>query len=376
MALRRPDICCFELRYDVFRGEVMVALPRTQGWQSFKDTHYTEICIRLEHGSMGFMDIAKERIRDAVAYAAEANQFDSAQYWLKSLVWDGKERVKTVLPTYFGAEDTPYTRAIAHYLWTALAGRVMCPGIKADMVPVAVGAQGKGKSSTIKAIAPAPEHFLELDIGGKEEDMARMMLGKLVIELGELRGLRAREVEHVKSFITRSHEEWVPKFKEMKKAYPRRGIFIGSTNKSEFLQDESGHRRWLPFDVGVCDPELLQADRDQLWAEALILFKSDGVCWQAAERLAGAEHEKFVVHDAWEESVDHWLQETEQLTGVINKDTLFSAVDVLTEALKLDAKLITQGHKDRMARVLKELGYEQGRTTVNGRRKRIYKKSD
>ena len=375
LALHRPDICGYELRYDVFKSEVMLALPGTEGWRGFKDTDYTEVCIRMEHGSTGFKDIAKERIRDGVAYAAEANEFDSAQHWLKSLVWDGKARVGTFLATYFGTKDTPYARAIGLYLWSALAGRVMHPGIKADMVPVAVGAQGKGKSSTIKAIAPAPEHFLELDLGGKEDDMARMMLGKLVVELGELKGLRTREVEHVKSFITRTHEEWVPKFKEMKTAYPRRCIFFGSTNKSEFLQDESGHRRWLPFDVGVCAPELLLAVRDQLWAEGLAIFKSGGIQWQDAEQLAGAVHKNFVVRDAWEEPVEDWLEEANLLTGVLNGDTIFSAVDVLTKSLKMDTRAINQGHKDRMARVLKELGYISDRATINGKRKRVYSKN-
>ncbi len=374
MALRRPDVCGYQLRYDAFRGEVMLASPGTEGWRSFKDTDYTRLCLNLEHSSIRFKDIGKDRIRDAVAYVAEAYAFDSAQHWLRSLVWDGKERVATFLSTYFGAEDTPYTRAIGFYLWSALAGRVMHPGIKADMVPVAVGAQGRGKSSTIKAIAPAPEHFLELDLGGKEDDLARMMLGKLVVELGELRGLRTREVEHVKSFITRTHEEWVPKFKEMKTSYPRRCMFFGSTNKSEFLQDDTGHRRWLPFDVGVCAPDELQADRDQLWAEGLAIFNSGGIRWQDAERLARLEHDKFVVRDVWEEHVALWLQEVEPLTEVKNNDTKFSAVDVLTKALKMDARALTQGHKDRMARVLKELGYTAERATVKGDRKRVYVK--
>jgi len=375
IALRRPDVCGCKLRYDVFRGEVMLALPGTEEWRSLKDTDYTWLCINLEHRNVGFKDIAKERIRDAVAYVAEGDAFDSAQYWLRSLKWDGKERVATFLYTYFGTPDSPYARAISQYLWSALAGRVMSPGIKADMVPVAVGAQGKGKSSTIKAIAPAAEHFLELDIGGKEDDMARMMLGKLVVELGELKGLRTREVEHIKSFITRSHEEWVPKFKEMKVAYPRRSIFFGSTNKQEFLQDESGHRRWLPFEVGVCAPELLRADRDQLWAEGLAMFNLDGIRWQEAERLAGAQHDNFVVRDAWEELVGDWLQQVCPLTGRLNGDTVFSAVDILLKVVKMDAKSITQAHKDRMARVLKELGYEPTRERVNGIRKRAYKKS-
>jgi predicted P-loop ATPase len=56
-------------------------------------------------------------------------------------------RVATLLLGYFGTEDTPYTRAVGRYTWTALAGRCAEPGVKADMVPVLIGLQGAGKTT-------------------------------------------------------------------------------------------------------------------------------------------------------------------------------------------------------------------------------------
>ena len=111
-----------------------------------------------------------------------------------------------------GYSDTPYTRAVGQYLWSALAGRVLCPGVKADMVPVAVGAQGARKSTAVAAMAPAPEHFMEADLSRSDDDQARLMRGKLVIELAELNGLRTREAEHIKAFVSRTHEHWTPKY--------------------------------------------------------------------------------------------------------------------------------------------------------------------
>ena len=73
----------------------------------------------------------------------------------------------------------------------------MVPGIKADMVPVAVGKQGLMKSATVEAITPAREFFAELDLSKSDDDKARLMRGKLVIELGELKGLRKVEVNNL-----------------------------------------------------------------------------------------------------------------------------------------------------------------------------------
>jgi hypothetical protein len=119
-AVARPDLCGCQLRLDTFRDEVMVAPTAGSEWRPFRDTDYHALCMRLERGPQGFKDIAKEKIRDAVAYVAEGNAFDSAQHWLDGLVWDGTPRITTFLPTYFGAEDTPYTRAVGLYLWTAV----------------------------------------------------------------------------------------------------------------------------------------------------------------------------------------------------------------------------------------------------------------
>ncbi len=87
--------------------------------------------------------------------------------------------------------------------------------------------------------------------------------------------------------------------------YSRRCVFFGTTNQAEFLSDDTGHRRWLPFTVGACDPDLVAANRLQLWAEARELFEREGVQYRAAENLARAEHEAFVESDPWQERIAH-----------------------------------------------------------------------
>ena len=244
----------------------MLARPNTDEWRQFTDEDYTWLRDHLARG--GFAEIAKEGIRDAVHAIAAEHAFDSAMLWLKSLQWDGTKRVETFLSTYAGALDTPYTRAVAAYLWTALAGRVLSPGCKADMAPVLVGAQGVRKSSLVKAMVPSVDHYAEVDLRDKDDDLSRRMRGRLIAELGELQGMGSREIESVKAFITRTHENWVPKFKEFATLFPRRLVFIGTTNKDQFLSDETGNRRWLPVRVEtMCDPDATARDCLQLWAQ-------------------------------------------------------------------------------------------------------------
>src|SRR5947209_7867719 len=80
--------------------------------------------------------------------------------------------------------------------------------------------------------------------------VARLIRGKLVAEIGELRGLQSRAQESIKEFISKSHDRWVPKYQERKVTVARRLVFVATTNHEEFLTDETGNRRWLPVRVG------------------------------------------------------------------------------------------------------------------------------
>ena len=365
-ALQRPDICGFQLRHDTFRGEVMLAAHQTEGWRSLKDTDYTELCLRLERGN--FKNISKELIRDSVAYVAEGNAFDSAQHWLGGLHWDGTPRIERFLPDYLSAEDTAYTRAVSCYLWTALAGRVMQPGVKCDMVPVAVGAQGMRKSSAVAAIVPAEEFFTSIDLGSRDDDLARLMRGKLVIELGELKGLGTRDAEHIKAFITRTQEEWTPKYKEMTTRYPRRNVFIGTSNKDDFLADETGNRRWLPFACGMCDPAAIARDREQLWAEARGKYEACGIMHRQAELLAQAEHDNFVEYDEWDTAVHEWLGTPDKDGDLPSSRPFITSREVLKEAINLPDAQQNRLHARRIKKTLMRLGYTyENKRTSNGR---------
>ena len=368
IALRRSDFCGFHIRLDTFRGELMLTEDTTESWRAFQDTDYTALCLRLE--GLSFRNISKESIRDAVAYQAKQAQFDSAQFWIRGLRWDGVARVPAFLVNYFGTSDTPYTRAVGMYIWTALAGRVMQPGVKCDMVPIAVGAQGMRKSSAVAALVPHPDYFGSIDLNAKDDDIARKIRCKLVLELDELRGLATRAAEHIKSLITRTHEEWTPKYMEMSVRYARRCLFFGTSNKNDFLADETGNRRWLPFNCGMCDPDAIARDRDQLWAEALVLFTKHGVAHREAEQLAQAEHAAFVEYDEWDDVVEAWLWLPDVTGRRPANRPLLTSREVLGGAFSLGDAQMGTAQASRVKKVLLRLGYTYEKPRVDGKRTR------
>lgn len=360
MALRRPDVCDMRIAHDTFRDEIIWAHDGQDDWRAFRDHDYTRLREHLELNS--FQAVGREMIRDAVHSVAVENTMDTAVLWCENnaTTWDGVDRIGTFYSTYFGAANTAYTRAVAQYTWSALAGRALVPGVKADMAVILKSGQGTVKTEGIRAMAPHDDQFGEIDLSKSDDALARQTRGKLVCELSELRGLNSRESETIKAWVSRRYEEWVPKFKEFTTKFPRRFICFGTTNEDEFLADVTGERRWLPLAVGRADLEALRRDCGQLWAQGAAIFRQHGVVWQDAEQLAKREHTKYKVRDSWTDIVGAWLDEPAfgGPEGVLQGDLPIRMHEVLQGALRINPQNITRKEEVRVGRILRERGYQ------------------
>ena len=357
LAVSYPSMIKCHLAYDTFSDALMTREKRDHKWDRFVDADAIKVRVELEH--RGFKSLGKELIRDCVAATAVEQKMDSAQLWLDALRWDGVERVNRFATAIWGWEDTPYATAVSRYVWTALAGRVLEPGLRADMAPILVGLQGARKTTLLQMMAPNEEWYTEVRLDAKDDDISRRLRGKVIGELEELRGLNSRALEEIKAFITRRKEAWVPKFKEFENFFWRRCIFFGTTNSFEFLADPTGERRWLPGRCGTIDVEQLIEFRDQYWAEGATMFAFEGLQWQAAEALAKAEHAKWKVSDTWELTVLRWLEDDSDLGGSPLDKGFVTIEEILTGALHIMPAMQNKGMEHRIDRALVGFGFNR-----------------
>lgn len=337
-------------------------------WRRFEDTDYVKFALDMEE--IGFKTPSINMIKDVVRSVMASKSFDSAIDWLESLVWDGKDRCTRLFSTYFGVEPSPYEQAVSEYFVTAMAGRVLHPGVQADMVPVLVGGQGIGKTSGVKALAPMEDTFAEIDLSGrKDADLARQLRGKLIGELGELRGLKTKDSEWIKAWITRTHEEWTPKFVEHSKNMARRCVFIGTTNEDEFLIDVTGNRRWLPLTINSsCNPLLIKKDIDQIWAQAAVMFKKNFIMWEVAAALSEVVQSEHTQHDDW--AMDS-IEEVLNMSQFASSDG-FKLKDV-TDKLFPNIE-VSRASQHRIADALRRQGYKRVSKRDGTKVTKFYKK--
>lgn len=308
LAVRQQGYARFA--FDEFYANIYVHAPGAHSLRPLEDNDYPRLLVHLE--SLGFYACPKEKIKDAVAVVAQENAFDSAITWINSLQWDGVYRIGSFLSDALHIADTPYHRAVSYYIWSALAGRILAPGIKLDMVPVLVSEEGLRKSTFAEALAPTREAFGLLDMADKADDVSRKLRGKVVMEWAELKGLKGRDEESVKQFITQTHQEWIPKYKESAIVFARRCLIIGTSNDLDFLPSYGKGRRWLPVQIRrEADTEFIAKHREQLYAEAVHLFRAQGIAWQGAHELSVNERDVFREEDPLKQAIEKWLNSEE-----------------------------------------------------------------
>ena len=268
---------------------------------------------------------------------------------MAAVKWDKRQRLETWPVRYMGALATPYTKTIGRLFMLAAVARVFSPGAKADYVVVLEGPQGAGKSRACEALGGQWFSDALPDVP-REKDAAQHLRGKWIIEISELSAMSRTEAEMLKSFISRPVERYRPPYGREEVIEPRQCLFIGTTNRSAYLRDDTGGRRFWPVKVGKIDVDALTADRDQLFAEAVTAFRAGEPWWPSPEfehdNIRSEQEERFEV-DAWETEIEVFLRSRHRV----------QVSEVAREALGITAAKIGTAEQRRIVSAISRLGW-------------------
>lgn len=244
-------------------------------WTDVDDAGYYRY-VEVFYGLTG-----REKLDHALMIVSAQNRINDVKHYLEDLQWDGIRRLDTLLSDYLGAEDTPYTRAVMRKSLCAAVGRAVVGGIKYDYMPIFTGPQGIGKSTFLAILGKKWFSDSLTTFEGKEA--AELIQGTWINEVGELSAFTKQETQVIKQFLSKTEDIYRAAYGRRTDKYPRRCVFFGTSNDSEFLKDMTGNRRFWPVDVGMHPAKKsvwqeLPVEVDQIWAEAYAY-------WAAGEKL-------------------------------------------------------------------------------------------
>lgn len=311
-----------------------------------------------------------DKIRSALTAIAVENRYHPVKRWLRALPrWDEVERVDGLLSKYIPcAGDEELRAVVGRRFMVSLIQRIFKPGCQSDYLMVLEGLQGIQKSSAFRALV-GDEWFSDATFNVEDKDAVMVIFSKWLIEFGELSTLDRTTAEHTKAFITRRMDRIRAPFERKARDYPRQCLFVGSTNKDQYLKDDTGNRRFWPFQVvSNCRVDLIAKDREQLFAEALYLYEAGEVTYLKEPHLEEKMRDQQApreMHDLLTEQVANVIHSLEKQSGKELRE--FQMLDLFSTG-KLNGVKLDQYGTARLGSTLRKLGFEKRRHTKRGDR--------
>lgn len=310
----------------------MSMLGGDEGFKPLSDATLGEYHADMERrlgrlGMTGAFPVYKVRdeMLDMLASRHKRNFF---REWVESHEWDGVPRVRTWFQDTFGAtasvlkdpaDEARYLGDVAE-AWFIGGIRRMYAETKHEIVPVLVGSQGIMKGTAIQYTAGMDQWYVECteDVNNTPKFLEAVR-GRIVVELSEGTQLRGADVEALKAFISKSEDQYRKPYARYEESHPRHFIMIASTNLDNIFTDITGNRRFFPM---YCDPDKAtrefsvdrtvgQYDVEQVWAEALALFREGHIWYPSPElaSLASRMQEFYTQENSNVSVIEGWLDD-------------------------------------------------------------------
>ena len=308
----------------------------------------------------------EKKLDDAFRMLCKNREYHPIRDIIDGLKWDGKERIPHMLTKWLKCDDSAYTREVSRLIFAGGINRLYNPGCKFDDMPVLIGTkQGEGKSTFVRWLAIKDEFFREVNEFDGQKGMEALE-GAWICEVSELLAVtRVKEQEAVKSYLTRLNDTYRMPFDRRVTSHARQCIFIGTTNKRQFLNDKTGGRRFFPVVVRQNGYDLFDHEKEikweilQCWAEAKAKYDAGKMPACADKKLLDVirMHQEAAMEDDYREGmIDAYIADKDRV----------SIIEIWREGLKIEYDRPTPKDSGEIGLYLQSTGVWEraGRETV------------
>lgn len=249
----------------------------------------------------------------------------------------------------------------------------MDPKVVNHQILVLIGPQGIFKSTWLDALIPETLVSYRCRQSGtnfSDKDEQLRCAEFAMVNYDEFDRLSSSDLDNLKSLITTPDVSIRAPYGSTKERRVRIASYCASGNKFQFLTDQTGNRRFLPFYVEHIDsPFEHPIDHHRLYAEAVKMVKEGFVYWFTTEDIQQLSKyvEQFADRSPEEELLDVYF-DIPKAPGVETRTVKF-----LTSS-EIQAKLVSYGnlHRPIPLRTLCQVLDNKGFQRMRSNRKRGY----
>ena len=220
------------------------------------------------------------------------------------------------------------------------------------------GKQGLGKTTWIEKLMPKPlkEYIFSGTINPSNKDTLIHLAECMLINLDELENLNKTEIGSLKEIITKTHIRMRKAYGHNNENMPRRASFAGSVNTAQFLNDTTGSRRFLCFEVENIE-YTHNIDINKVYAQALSLYKTEFRHWFNQEEIKeiNANNEQYQLRSPEEELLLTWFESAEKETAQYFLNTT-QILQLITSRANLN---ISDASVNKLGKALRKHGYNR-----------------
>lgn len=233
-----------------------------------------------------------EKIVDSyLAAIIDDNSVNPLLDMVKSIPWDGKDRIDPVIGCLHSKDDPFYVKEVVrNWLVQCVAAwdyarsspiQYVLP--RFENVLVFQSGQGVQKTKFFEMLLPLD--FKKYIITGIHLDATKPDSMKLAIcagisEFGELDSTLNKEIAQTKAFLSKAEDKMRLPYARCESSFKRRTSFCASVNGEDFLVDPTGNRRFHPISLTSIDfSKYMEIDKQQLFAQAWDLYINGHKWW-------------------------------------------------------------------------------------------------
>lgn len=265
-------------RYEIFFNEIANKfMYRRKDERMFIELNLDNIYCELKRNHLSFTQADLKSLMKS-DFVPRINVFEN--YFENLHPWDGVDYIG-LLAEYVKIHVPPGSNEQDRFnrMFKKMFVRTVACSLKANFnkqcFTLVHEKQNSGKSTFLRWLCPPElEEYYAEGIGTSKDDLIALT-ENFIINIDELSTLSKQDINALKSVMSKDKVKVRLPYGERAEMLQRRCSFVASTNRMEFLSDETGSVRWVCFLIDEINWNYKKdVDINNIWSQAYHLFKN------------------------------------------------------------------------------------------------------